>query len=294
MSSGSDDTVAIAVVSDGHTNSKVALCPPSLELDEGGTHRANRTQCALFEGWVDFWKQFGKVKANTKIGVFNGDLGETGRNRRNSQVVTNNIATVTKMIHKILEPAVDKLDKMYVVRGSPFHTGQAGWLEEMIAQDYDIAVPRKWSDEVDLATGEREKAIASWYHIRKIAAGVKFDIAHHGSMGALPWTEKHAALKVVEKVLWRYMIGMRKDPPDVVIRSHRHVYSDSGSNYDTFGLFTPCWSSITEFAYRTGRENDTASIGGVWFVCRNGKYRFKHLKYEPLEVSQIWQVQAEF
>jgi len=294
MSGDVGGTVAVAIVSDEHANSTVALCPPSLELDEGGTYLANRTQCALFEGWIDFWEQFGKVKADVKIGVFNGDLGETGKNRRNSQVVTRNVSTVKKLIHKVLEPAVDKLDKMYVVRGSPFHTGQTSWLEEMVAQDYDIAVPRKWSDEIDPYTGEREKSVASWFHIRKIASGVKFDISHHGSMGSLPWTEKHAALKIVERALWRYMINMRKPPPDVIVRSHRHVYSDSGKNYDTFGIFTPCWSSITEYAYRTGRENDAASIGGVWFVCKGGRYSFKHIKYEPTEVNQIWLVQAEF
>ena len=36
----------------------------------------------------------------------------------------------------------------------------------------------------------------SWWHLKLVAAGVSLDIAHHASMGRLPWTRPSSATKL--------------------------------------------------------------------------------------------------
>jgi len=289
-----DKSIALAVISDGHVNSTVALCPPIFHYDDGGTYRPSRGQVALRESFYDFCNSFDKVKAGEKIVVMNGDLGELGGgNGKSWQMVSRNPASIMRACDDMYEPIVDIADKVYVVRGTPFHSGQSSWIEEMYARNIDNVVPFSVSDEIDEETGKPKKIVASHWHLQKTCAGVKFDIKHQGSMGSLPWTQKHAALKLVERNLWHYMIDKKIDPPDVLIRSHQHKYAADFENYPTAGIFTPCWSLITEYAYHRNMENDTATIGGIWFKCSEGKYEYKKLIYEPKDEREIWVVDTE-
>jgi hypothetical protein len=50
--------VILAVVSDLHLNSTVALCPPEgVTLDDGGTSEPSRLQRWLWDCWEDDWTQ---------------------------------------------------------------------------------------------------------------------------------------------------------------------------------------------------------------------------------------------
>lgn len=269
-----DARTAVIAVSDMHINSTVALLKPTVNLDDGGTYHASRTQRAMWESWLDFWDEAGKLPAKRKIGVFNGDIGELDTKRRSSQLVTLNKATIQSMVLDVLEPALDVLDAVYVIRGTMAHTGKNGWLEEAIANDITINMPGKTT--------------ASWWHLRAKADGVRFDVSHHANMGGLPWTEKNAGNKIASIIVWRYLVNMKQPAPQVTLRSHNHRYADSGGNFETFAVCLPSWSILTEFAYRTGKENDVSSIGGVWFICENSKYQYDMRIYKPQKSRRIW------
>jgi hypothetical protein len=268
------DKSAVIVVGDLHINSKVALSPPRVQLDEGGSYHSSRGQRWLWRSWNDFWDQ---VKDDTKgyrrIVVFNGDMGELDINRRSYQLITPNKATITGMVLDTLEPAIALADLIYVIRGTQAHTGKSAWLEEDIAQDLDNAV---------------HDGGASWWHLRAVASGVKFDICHHASMGGLPWTEKNAANKIAKIVVDRYMIDMEQKPPDITIRSHNHRWNDSADNFKTRAICLPCWSMMTEYGYRIGKENSIADVGGAVVFCEDGEYTVKKYKYIPPESRRVW------
>ena len=232
----------------------------------------------MWESWLDFWTEAGRLQADHKVGILNGDLGELDTKRRSNQLITTNKATIMHMLLDVLEPALDVLDAVYVIRGTMAHTGKSGWLEEAIANDITINIP--------------SPTAVSWWHLRANASGVTFDVVHHASMGGLPWTEKDAGNKVAKIIVWRYLVNMKKPAPHVALRSHNHRYSDSGGNFDTFAVCLPCWSFLTEYAYRTGKENDGSNIGGVWFMCRGvNKYQYEKRIYKPQEVRRIWALQ---
>ena len=211
-----------------------------------------------------------------KVVILNGDIGELDTKRRSTQLISLNKADVMRYTIDSLSPLLDGADKAVFVRGTMAHTGGGGWLEEALAQDFDNAV-------------RHSKDTASWYHFQGAIDGVKFDAAHHASMGRLPWTEKNAANRIAELATRYYNIELQQPAPDVVLRSHNHRYADSGENYDTWAVCLPCWQLKTEFIYRIGGEYGLPNIGGVAIVIENGIIvRKEKVVYKIGKGKRIW------
>jgi len=243
-------------------------------VDDGGTYKASREQRALFESWIDFVGDVKQLTEGTRrVVVFNGDLGELDTKRRSHQLVSPNKAVILRLVIDALTPMIDIADDVIITRGTLAHIGKSAWLEEATASDLDNIIPS-------------EKA-NSWWHFRGVIGGVKFDIAHHGRMGSARRTYKNAANQLVHDTLIDYA-DMKEEPPDVIIRSHQHRRSDSGGNFETFGMFTPAWQLITEFGYRIGAENRISDIGGDVFICGGGQYQRHRFDYKPKKGRRVW------
>ena len=272
------EKVALVVTNDQHTNSTVAVCPPVVNLDDGGTYHATRTQRALWDCWRDFWQQANELtKGYRRVGVFNGDLGELDAKKRSTQLVTINKATILSMVIETLEPALDILDAAYFMRGTEAHTGKSAWLEEAVANDIDITI-------------RESKAAASWWQYTGTAApGVRFDIAHHATMGGLPWTCKNAANKLASLTMWYYRVDRDGKAPHVVIRSHNHTCADSFDNYPARAIFTGAWTTKTSHTRRIGLENAISDISGMVILCEGkDEYTVHKIPYEPMKDKKIW------
>lgn len=272
------DTAVIAC-GDLHVNSTVAVCPPVVELDDGGTYHASRVQRWLWDCWLDQVEKVKAIEARRKVLILNGDIGELDTKRRSNQLISANKSTILSTVLKTISPLVDVVDDVIIIRGTQAHVGKAAWVEEMVAADLDHTIKPTKKD-----------APASWYHLRGVFAGVRFDVAHHVSMGHLPWSEKNAANKIASIVLWRYLVDMGQPAPHVVIRSHQHRYNDSGGNYPLFVVLMSAWTVGTEFLYRIGGENSVADIGSSIFYCDNAQFRHERMKYQAKEANRrVWQ-----
>lgn len=270
-------TVLVAV-SDMHINSTVALCPPVVNLDDGGTYHANRTQRWLWQCWQDFWRYADETYPAAefrRIAIVNGDLGELDTKRRSIQVITVNKATIQNICIDTLRPLTDWAQAVYIVRGTAAHTGKSAWLEEAIAGDLDNTVR------------ETPDGAASWWHIRSVCEGVRLDIAHHASMGGLPWGKVNAASRLAAKIVWQYVIQHKQPAPHLVLRSHNHTAVNSEVE-DTEVWFTPAWTTLTEHGYRSGFENDLAQIGGVFVECEGGRAKVYNRLYKPEKERKLW------
>src|SRR3989304_9644873 len=117
----------VIVTSDHHINSTVSLCVPSMNLDDGDSHRASRPQRALWESWCDMWQKVGRLPGR-KIAVLNGDLGELDTKRRTTQLVAQNKATIMALVLETLTPMLEVVDKVIVIRGTMAHEGKSQWL----------------------------------------------------------------------------------------------------------------------------------------------------------------------
>lgn len=266
-------TTTLVIVSDLHVNSTAGLCTPVVNR-ESGTYHAHRPQRELWESWLDFCKR-AEAAPGKKIAIVNGDLGELDTKRRTYELITPNKAEVMAVIPEVIEPLIKIVDSVYIIRGTPAHTGKGAWLEEAIAHD--------------LTNSAKQGTAASWYHLRAVVEGVRIDIAHHASMGGLPWTQANAANKLAAKTIFQYADQYKQPTPDLVIRSHNHRYADSSSNFHTRAIFTPCWSLSTEYGFRNGHENDLPHIGGMLISCQDGAYTYDGpVMYRPAESKRLW------
>ena len=254
----------VVVVSDMHVNSTVGLCPAYVNLDDGGTYLPSKPQKVILKAFHDFCDKSLDTKEPIIL-ILNGDLVEDGN--KGTQVISRNKATIMSMAVDVISPLIDKAEKVFVIRGTEYHTGNSGELEESIAQDFDNAVPSK-------------KGTASWWHLRTKISNVRFDVSHHINMGNLPWTEKNAANKLSDILMYRY-VEWKEALPDIAIRSHVHRVSDSGLNKMIYSITQPCWCTATAFVHRIGASNAKPHIGGMIIDCDNGKYNVTVERYTP-------------
>jgi len=105
----------------------------------------------------------------------------------------------------------------------------------------------------------------------------------------LPWTQANAANKLAVRVIYHYLNDLGQPAPDVAIRSHNHVYADSGGNYKTLAVCTRAWSLKTEFIYRIGGELTLADVGGHLFSINGGGYFYDPYRFwfKP-KVRRVW------
>ena len=194
------DATYLICVSDTHINSTVALAPPLVNLDDGGTYHSSRGQRWIWDCWLDFTEK-AKALDGRKVLLINGDMGELDTKRRSSQLITVNKSTIQRLVIDALAPLVDVVDSLIVIRGTMAHTGKAQWLEEGIARQYDHAIHNKACDN------------GSWYHFQGVIGGLRLDAAHHVSMGGLPWTAPNAANRLAARVMWAYKVKLEAASP---------------------------------------------------------------------------------
>jgi hypothetical protein len=172
-----------------------------------------------------------------------------------------------RLASEVLKPMTDLSDEVYIIRGTAIHTGSSGRIEEKIADD--------------ITTSVHDKNRSSWWHLPLRVNGTVFDIAHHGSLGRLPWTKANAVNRIAGQTIIHYAETGDK-PPDIVIRSHLHQYADSGTNFDSIRVIaTPGWQLITGYVHRL-QPGALADIGGLIFTCYpKGRYEMEVVRYRP-------------
>lgn len=263
---------SIITISDTHINSAVALCPPVINLDDGGTYHASRLQSELWRFWLDFWEWAATFPA-PRVLLHLGDLGELDTKRRTVQLVSANKATILRTVLETLAPALDVCERAYFIRGTMAHIGKSAWLEETIASDLDI-------------TARCNDSCASFWHLRRTSDGVRIDAAHHASLGA---NAGMGANRFAERICAAYN-AMDEPLPHLALRAHNHRKGDSGDNWPVRAIYLPAWSAITEFGYRSGYENSLADIGGLAIVCAGGTYEIHKRPYKLATDKRVWRL----
>lgn len=274
-------SVILAVISDIHIGSTVALSPPSIQLDDGGEIRpfggnSGRALRWLWQNWEDAWKLADKLCDQYKAPlwvVHNGDAVD-GDHHGIYQTWTRNMEEQIGIAEEVLRPVRDRAERFFMTRGTDAHVGKSAWSEELLAQMLD-------------ATPNKAGGTSSWWHLLMECDGVRFDIAHHGRLSRLPWTRPNTCSRVAAQVVMRYATPNRiKRMPHVVVRSHMHLFAESGTNYPVRVVSTPAWQLVTEFGNRLD-PGELADIGIVFFVCDQGEHQMIVKRY-TVEPNQYW------
>jgi hypothetical protein len=274
-----------ALISDLHCGSKLALCPPAITLDEGGTYRANKGQLWLWPHYLKFWEVV-KEKTTKKFMQSRPDLylGFVGEFRDGvhftSQSITTNEADIAKMVRQALQPAIElEPDYSFVWRGSRAHSGNASWFDEFIADGL--------KDELNVQP-DIDGRYAAWERNLWIE-DVLFDITHHVSMGRLPHTEGPSVARAANLLAQYYERDERL--PDVAIRGHQHRMYDTGDIAPIRMITLPSWKFNDAYIMKL-TQSRIPHFGGVVFEIDGGikdvvKYRVSPRRQAAWKKSQL-------
>ena len=267
----------VVVVSDIHGNSTLAGCPPQgFVAADGDTRRPSKLQQWIYEGWDHFWHQEVKpaAKGRTLYGIVNGEFVE-GFHHGSTQHMSANPAdqmTVSQALMKVPMELFD-WEAWFATKGTGSHSGTNGYFDELMA---------RWLG-AEEHPSTRQSAAYRW-NIE--INGCALDVAHHGKVGMLPWTEDAAIARLAKHVAYRY-VERGLELPDLIIRSHVHKCFSTGRTALVEAWTTPCWQMKTEFGHKIAEG--LPDIGGLLVrIDGDGAWDVEDIIYEA-EPDPVWQ-----
>lgn len=279
--------VVLAITSDWHAGSTVALCPPSITLDDGGIYHASKPQSWLWQGWRSYWERVAAVRDDLGAALFmvgNGDAVD-GNHHGTTQILSGNAAAQAAVVDALLKvPLALKPDRIVMIRGTEAHVGHSASSEERIARGL-----RKdgWPVIGDDVTGT-----ASLWHWKAEVQGIRLDLAHHGRVGTRPWTKPNVVANLAAEIFYNHAkedLRLHRLPtaPHLAVRSHMHQFVDTHDQHPVRVIQMPAWQLATSFIHRIA-PGAVADVGGIIVTIQDGAMDVEPVIYRP-EGTPTWQ-----
>lgn len=253
----------VIAISDLHHGCQLGLCPPlPIALDSGGYYSASPLQLVMWQWWLEFWRWVDHVTMGEPYAIIiNGDT-TNGKPHDAITNISDNVNTQADIALMVLKPLAEKCKgNLYFIRGTEAHVGKSGQEEERLAKSLgaipdEIGNYARWDLWMRLGDG-----------VRGVGKGCLVNFGHHiGTTSSMAYEGTAISKELTEA--YAEAARWREEPPDILVRSHRHRYykvempSDNGY---AIGLTTPGWQLRTPFSFRlsSGRTG-TPQIGGVF------------------------------
>lgn len=249
----------LIVVSDLHAGCRIGLHPaePSY-LDGGGQYVPSDFQKKMWTWWREFWDEW--VPSVTRREpydlIVNGDALD-GVHHRSTTQISHNLEDQQRIAEQCLRREVERCQKKggtyYHIRGTEAHVGQSGEYEERLARTLG-------------AKPNAEQQYARFDIWKRVGERCLVHALHHvGTTGSAA----HEASAVNAELTAMYVEAARwgKEPPDFIIRSHRHrsiaVDLNSAKGYAA-AIVTPAWQGKTPFTFKIpGARISEPQVGGI-------------------------------
>lgn len=243
----------LVVVSDTHCGCQLALCPPKVTLDEGGTYHQSPLQKKLWAMWQEFWGEWVPTYTHGEpfAVVHNGDAID-GKHHDSTTQITHNIKDQCQIAIEVMQPIVELCEgRYYHIRGTEAHVGKSAATEEGLAAALGAIPDAHQHARNDL-----------WI---QVGDGLVHLLHHIGSTGSLAYETTAVMKELTESFVEAARWGRR--PPDMLVRSHRHRYSELAiptNRGKSRAVVTPAWQAKTPFAWKIpGARLSTPMFGGL-------------------------------
>lgn len=260
---------------DEHIGSTVALCPPTVDLDDGGQYVASPAQLWFWDCWQQFWKDTAELKKKYKakvVYIHGGDEGE-GDHHGTRQILFISDADQERAIDQVFKVADKVVDDWVFIRSTEAHDGQSSAGTEQRA--------KRWSKERNII---RNGDLYSWWIYTGVHGGVRFQSKHQPqTRGNLPHTRDSAAARQAF-LTWENYVEDWIEPPQIAVWHHVH-YRSQGYHKDVFCYTCPSWQLPTSWAvgkFMAGPRFERP--GGIRFLCRDGSWQPLELRFKPRSV----------
>ena len=265
----------VVVISDTHCGCRLALCPPEVSLDEGGSYQPSKLQATVWAWWEEFWGEWvpKATRGEPFIVVHNGDAID-GNHHDSCSQISHNMVDQSRIAYEVLKPVVDACEGRYFhIRGTEAHVGKSGQAEEALAQQLG-AIPNE------------DGQFARYELWLRIGEGLAHIMHHIGTTGSAAYETtalmKEFAESCAESARWE------RKAPNVVIRSHRHRNAEiKVPTKDIYGICctTAGWQLKTPFAWKIpGGRVTTPQVGGT--LIRYGDEDHCYTRHWIKEISR--------
>ena len=261
---------SILIVSDIHNGSTTAICTPEPDMaDKDTTHKPNKLQKALYQGWLNC---IDDLTQKPTLLVINGEPCDGGnRKQLGMQSWTSNINDQLNDTVKLLD-LIPHYNLLFN-RGSLYHVG-------LDATNFEEIIAEKMGADSYRAFGGSGKT--DYYSLVEMY-GKHFNFTHH--VGFNKW----AAYRTT--ALAREMAGMvfEKDKmgrADVIVRSHVHYFVHIEFVH-THGFTTPAWKFPDSHLFRGGTAGTTPDIGMVEVIIEPNGDLFVEKHIQELNIKPL-------
>lgn len=255
----------LIVVSDLHCGCQVGLCPPGVRVDYGSIWNLNVTQERIWAVWREFWDDWVPMvtRGEPFAVLLNGDAMDGSHHRSKTQI-THNFSDQQNIAEAALAPVVEACEgRFYMVRGTEAHVGQCAENEERLGRALgSVVMPNGNHTDYELWARVGERLVHATHHI-----GTTSRTAYETSALQAEWTEM-----MTDAGRWG------REPPDVVVRSHRHRHIQiTAPTANTYGITftTPAWQAKTPFVWKVARIGEP-QFGGSLIRAGNEEIYARH------------------
>jgi hypothetical protein len=271
-----DAPIVLGIISDTHAGSTIGLSPPEgVRLDGGQEVKPSPFQRWQWTNYENFWGRVADTLERTRGRLWvvsNGDAIE-GQHHGTTQIMGAGKDAQAYLAARMFDP-IETLqpERVFLVRGTEAHVGQAGTDEEALASSLRHRLPIIREPGTDLW---------SWWRLPLLAHETFIDFQHHGTgVSGLKWTAPGAIARLGFKI-WVEFLEKGWRPPDLAIRSHLHRYHDSFGSHPTRAVITPAWQGKTAHAHKVVPES-LADYGGIILtVWPERRYHLEPVLYRP-------------
>ncbi|MBK6900153.1 MAG: hypothetical protein IPH09_13130 [bacterium] len=267
----------LIVISDLHCGCRAGLCPPKIKLDEGGYYERGELQRFIGAKWDEFWNEWvPRVCRKEKFAVLiNGDAVDGAHHGSKTQI-SQNFVDQENIAYEMLKPIADRCQgRLFMVRGTEAHVGQSAENEERLAKR--------------LGAVEINGQCTQYQFKIRVGHGL-VDASHHIGSTSRAAYETSALMgefmeSLIDSAKWRY------DPPDCVVRSHRHRHIEvKVPTANTYGIVftTAAWQGRTPFTYRLlGGRTQNPQFGGSIIRCGDEEMYTRHKVWDLPQSAPI-------
>ena len=259
---GNTNNKTVAVLSDTHLGSLFGLAPRSFVSAEHW-HSGLTWLAARFDEYVQ------ATPKKIDVLILNGDILD-GKQR--AQWGLEAWSTDPKMQRlaavEVLQPLLQKSDKIVVIRGTDYHEGPIGEQIEILADDIGAEVKGSKS---------------SHWHAKLKINGLRISVQH-----GISFAPMNRETPLGTEMRMSALTMDRPDRPDVVIRSHTHYFVHI-EHSALHGFVTPGFQLMTAYMQKTSQYKGWPDVGGIWFeVTEDGE-----LVWDAARHKLVWKVPTE-
>jgi len=222
----------IAIISDIHAGSTVAIMPPRFEMSDGNVVEANAVQRWFWECWMhaNTWLS-GIVGTDDFALVLNGDLVE-GDHHHTDQIISKRLGDHVECARTILEPLSTRAERVFLTKGTECHTGDT-------EASLGVALHAEKNPETGRSVFDR---------LVLDVCGVRFVARHHIGTTSRPWLETNGpGMELAAEQL--NTVRNRERMTQVLAVAHRHVGCHVATN-EGICIVTPAWQALTRHGHK--------------------------------------------